>query len=537
MVMDLKQSQQVRKYIDIILRRKALIIAFLLLGVAVGLFLTVTMPKQYRATALLSFQEQKINPAKMSPDIQSKIRDMVSTLTQIVTSRTNLEKLITDLKLYRAERNKLPMEDVIDSMRKHIEIKPSSRGDTFHISFEGSVPEEVVKVANSLAAKFIEENIKYREERATETSAYTKNELQMAKVVLDKKEDAMRAYKLKNYNEMAEQREGNLTRLNSLQQQYQGQQTSTQDLERTKVMLQEQITARKNALTAVNVSVNAEGGKEGIKGNVEPGESEAQQLERMKKLYASLLIKYTDKHPEAIRIHRIIEKLEQSGGSQHTGSVAGRKGDSLAMDPILSQLTMQMKKIEIDIDSLNKERQRTKDLIKKYEEWVAEAPNREAEWSMLTREYSEYKKHYDFLVAQDLQADSIVHLEQKQKGSQFKIEDSARVPEKPFRPDFYKIMGMALASGLLLGFGLALGEAFLDSSFKDVDDIETSLGLSVICSIPYIYTEKENYREKMKSFAWTIAFVVCVIVLGVAILYFWKHGQIILKLGQGKLDV
>ena len=536
MVMDLKQSQQVRKYIDIILRRKALILAFILLGVTVGLIVTVTTPKQYRATALLSFQEQKINPSKMSPDIQSKIRDMVSTLTQIVTSRTNLEKVINGLNLYIDQKRKLPMEDVVDMMRKNIEIRPSSRGDTFSISFEGSIPEEVVKVTNSLAAKFIEENIKYREERATETSSYTKNELQMAKVVLDKKEDVMREYKLKNYNEMPEQREGNLTRLNSLQQQSQGQQTSIQDLERTKVMVQEQITARKNVLTAVNVSVNAEGGKESTKGSIEP-ESEAQQLERMKKLYASLLIKYTDKHPEAMRVHRIIEKLEQSGGNQNKGSASGRKGDFSLTDPILLQLTIQMKKIEIDVDSLNKEKQRTKDLIKKYEEWVAEAPNREAEWSALTREYGEHKKNYDFLVAQDLQAASVLHLEQKQKGSQFKIEDNARLPEKPFKPNFYKIMGMAIASGLLLGFGLALGEAFLDSSYKDVDDIETSLGLSVVCSIPFIYTEKEKHREKVMSLGWTIAFIVCVIILGLAILYFWQHGQIILKLGEGKLNV
>jgi polysaccharide chain length determinant protein (PEP-CTERM system associated) len=526
--MDLKQSQQIRKYIDIILRRKALIIAFLLLGVAVGLILTVITPKEYRATALLSYQEQKVNPAKMSPDVQAKIRDMVSTLSQIVTSRTNLEKVINGFSLYKDEKRKMPMEDVVDKMRKRIEIKPSSRGDTFSISFEGDVPGEVVKVTNSLAAKFIEENIKYREERATETSSYTKNELQMAKVVLDKKEDAMREYKLKNYNEMPEQREGNLTRLNSLQQQHQGQQTSIQDLERTKVMVQEQITARKNALTAVSISMNAEGAKESTKGNAEP-ESEAQQLERLKKSYNSLLIKYTDKHPEAIRIHRIIEKLEQSGGNQKTGSVSGRKGDLVITDPILAQLTIQMKKIDIDVDSLNKEKQQTKNLIKKYEEWIAEAPNREAEWSALTREYGEHKKHYDFLVAQDLQAESVLHLEQKQKGSQFKIEDNARLPEKPFKPNFYKIMGVAITSGLLLGIFLVLGEAFLDSSFKDVEDIETSLGLSVVCSIPFIYTEKEKHREKVMTLGWTLAFIVSVIILGLAFLYFWQHGQIILK--------
>jgi uncharacterized protein involved in exopolysaccharide biosynthesis len=92
--MDSKQSQQIRKYIDIFLRGKIVIVTFTLLGILVSLILYVTMPKQYRATALLSYQQQKVNPNKMSPDVQTKIREMVSTLTQIVTSRTNLEKVI-----------------------------------------------------------------------------------------------------------------------------------------------------------------------------------------------------------------------------------------------------------------------------------------------------------------------------------------------------------------------------------------------------------------------------------------------------------
>jgi len=77
-----------------------------------------------------------------------------------------------------------------------------------------------------------------------------------------------------------------------------------------------------------------------------------------------------------------------------------------------------MKKLEIDIDNLNKEKLQLKDLVKKYEEWVAESPSRELNGRRLPRIWT-LKKHYDFLVGQDLEADSVVHLEQKQKGSQF----------------------------------------------------------------------------------------------------------------------
>jgi polysaccharide chain length determinant protein (PEP-CTERM system associated) len=531
--MDSKQTEQIRKYIEIVLSNKVMIIIFLLLGITTGLIRTLTMEKQYRATALLSYQEQKVNPNRMSPDFQGKILEMVSTLSQIVTSRTSLEKVIKEFNLYEDARKVMPMEDVVEIMRKNLSIKPSPTGDTFSITFQGGIPGQVVKVTNSLAAKFIEENLRYREERATETSSYTKNELQIAKAVLDKKEEIMRDYKLKHYNEMAEQRVGNLERLNSLQQQYQSKQANIQDLERTKVMLQEQVSLRKNLLAAEKVSA-ADGAREVTRGAPQPGESDGERLERLKVLHSSLLIKYTDKHPEVKRVSKIIEKLERAGengqnfGNDKAGLTARGKTNSPDADAVISQLTIQMKKLEMDVDGLNKEKQQLKEQISKTEDWVAKTPVREAEWAALTREYGEHKKNYDSLVAQDLQADSVLHLEQKQKGSQFKIEDAARLPEKPFSPDFYKIMGMAIAISLSLGCGIAFGIAILDPSFKDVSDIETYLGVPVICSIPFIPIEKEKHRERLLSIGWTIAFLVSVVILAALFFYYWRHGRIIL---------
>ena len=114
--MDIQQSQQAKQYLDLFLRRKILILSFLLLSLPVGLGVYLKTPKVYMATSLLSYQQQKINPNTMSPDVVGEISDIVSTLTQIVISRTNLENIITNLKLYSEAREILPMEDVIEIM-------------------------------------------------------------------------------------------------------------------------------------------------------------------------------------------------------------------------------------------------------------------------------------------------------------------------------------------------------------------------------------------------------------------------------------
>ena len=165
--------------------------------------------------------------------------------------------------------------------------------------------------------------------------------------------------------------------------------------------------------------------------------------------------------------------------------------------------------------------------IAKYQRWIEAAPVREAEWNGLTRDYSELRRHYDQLVAQNLQAQSAENLERNQKGSKFKIVDSARLPEKPFKPNFLKILLVAVAASLALSVGSVLAGDFIDTSFKDVGELEEFIGVPVICAIPFIEKAKETRRDAL-VFRVSVA-VISLYGVGLlaAIGYLWSKGLII----------
>lgn len=534
--MDQSQSILLRKYIDIFFRKKFFISFLTLLSLPVGLMLYLMTPKMYEATCLLSYQQQKINPNKMSPDVESRIRDIVSTITQLVTSRTNLEGHIKQLNLYEKEIKKLPMEDVVDVMRRDIKIQPSREGDTFKISYVGKDPGKVVKVTNALAAKFIEENLKYREERAVETSTYTNEELLMAKTVMDQKESAMRDYKLKHYNEMPDQRASNVSRLISLQEQYQKKQEAILELEKTRVLLQDQLNYRKKLLTSEPTGRSGlirENDTETPKNIVEPPD----ELEKLRSRLENLLGKYTENHPEIRKIRHEIAVLEQQRSAQplnrsSNGTIADKipqpPADSLPLDKPIQQYESQMKNISLSIDSIRQEMSQIKGVMAQYEKWVEAAPIREAEWSSLTREYGELKRHYDNLVSQDLQANSMLNLERRQKGSQFKIEDSARIPEKPIKPNFLKIMALSLLISSGFAVGIVFISAFLDQSFRQATEIEGYLGVPVVSVITYIETTQEKISGKRQLWLRTIVFVTTVCLIAGFFYYAWSKGKIII---------
>ena len=526
--MDQQQRQLIKKYLDLILRRKKIIISFLLVSIVVGLGMYLRTPKVFQCTSLIKYQRQSINPTRMSPDdVRSRTREVVSTVSQQITSRTSLERMIKEFDLYPGARRGLPMEDVVAMMRQnHIDISPD-RGDIFKVSYQGADPRKVMLVTNALAAKFIEENLRYREERASETSAYVRDELSMAKETIDRKEAVMRDYKLKYYNEMPDQRQTNMNRLNALQEQLQNAQDSVQDLERTRILIQEQVSLRKEMLAQA-----ARYAGMGETGELAPQLLSPQsEIAGVQARLQELLARYTEKHPEVRRLRKRLEKLEQ----EQLQEIAPEEGEQAASvsparhgDLQLEQLQVQLKEIDYQIRRLKKDRVIIQKQIDQYLKWIENGAVREAEWAALSRDYQQLHEHYQALVARNLEAESAEYLEKSQRGSQFKIIDPAHFPEKPFKPDFKKIMLMALALGLGVGGGLAFGIELLDTSFKDPEELENVLGLPVACAIPLINTPGELKRKKILRIIWTAAFLISSMVVLGLLIYFWQKGAIIL---------
>ena len=528
------QRQLIKKYLDTLLRRKKIVIACLLFGIVGGLWTYVKSPKIYQSVSLIKYQRQQINPTRMSPDdLRTRTREAVDTIAQQVTSRSNLEDMIKQFDMYTTARSNLPMEDVVNMMRRNINISPDRSGDIFQVIFEGSIPRKVMLVTNAIAAKIIEENLRVRQERASETSAYVSDELAMAKDALDKKETVMRDYKLKYYNEMPDQRENNMNRLNALQEQSQNSQSSIHDMERTKVMVQEQISLREELYNQQVAAASSQG----IFVQTLPGTQQlggvAAEINRIRMELSSLQARYTEKHPEVKRLKKILADLEAQQEIVFSGEEGAEESGQIATsqrfyDPQIDALKRQLKDMQYNISYLKKERKETRMQIEQYQKWVEAAPVREAEWVALTRDYEQFQRHYQELVSRSLEAESAYTLERKQKGSQFKIIDPAHFPETPIRPSFKKIMFMAVGLGISLGCCIVFGLELLDTSFKSSDEIEDLLELPVICAIPQVMVQSEKVKSRMYTILWTFVFIVSVCGVGAILVYMWQEGMIIL---------
>ncbi len=306
-----------------------------------------------------------------------------------------------------------------------------------------------------------------------------------------------------------------------MQTQYQSRQDSIQHLEQTRVLMRDQITEKRQDLE--NKKYNSD--QMILNGQPSQVGRGAETLDQLQAELQALQERYTDQHPRIKSLKKKISSFNKTALHKTENEASTEKG--LQRTNVQFELQKQMNEVSLNIEKMNKEREEIKVLIKQYEQWIAAAPVREAEWSALTREYGELKHRYDFLVGQNLQADSALNLERKQKGSQFKIEDPARMPEKPIKPDFLKIMGIALLVGCGLGAGLVFGLELLDTSFRDPAKLEETFNLEVICSVPHLPLKREIARQRIWTTLGTAFFLACGVAIVLAIVFFWKHGRII----------
>jgi hypothetical protein len=112
------------------------------------------------------------------------------------------------------------------------------------------------------------------------------------------------------------------------------------------------------------------------------------------------------------------------------------------------------------------------------------------------------------LLNRKLEADISVNMEKKQKGEQFQIIDSARLPEKPVSPDPKKLFMITVAVALGLGCGLVFLLDFLDSSIRRVDELEENFGLPVLATVPRIFSSRDRSLNRLNRYATTFSLII-----------------------------
>ncbi|WP_020589533.1 GumC family protein [Desulfobacter curvatus] len=488
--------------IDVLIRGRWFLIVPLCISLTLGLGMTLTAKKSYQASTSILVQPQRVPTNYIRSVVSSSIGERISTISQQVLSRSNLEQIIDQFGLYEDSVG-MYQEDKIDGLRKRIKVNidhARQGAEAFSISFTGSEPQRVMRVANTLASYFMDENLKVREAQAIGTSEFLDAELDKTKKRLEEKEQNLAAFRSKYIGGLPDELDTNLRTLDRMQQEI-----------TDKGLLLREINNSINQLNSQISSMAAQKNNSGMNGNdfqdfdfdeLEAGEDA--DLQAAQAQYESLLLRYTEKHPDVKKLKRVIEKLKEDIEAEKAKKEKEQSSDEpgddvlpdMAWDPV-APLRAQRDQLAAEANNIKGEISAIQEKMKIYQQRVEDTPKRELELQSLTRDYGNIQDVYNSLLDRKLEAELSVNMEKKQKGEQFRILDYARLPEKPISPNVKLMFLLSIAGGLGMGGGVIFLKELLNFSvIRREDQIETELGLPILASIPPL--EKPGGRTKKK---------------------------------------
>lgn len=484
----MKEIEQIRKNLNIALDRKYWVVIPLLLSILGGLYYALRTQPIFRGETLILVIAQKVPEGYVRSLVQLDMEERLRTIQQQVTSRTNLEGIMTAHELFtETGEARLSHEDKINRFRKRIKTNVV-RDTAFSISFDYEDPKKAMDVTNKLASNFISENLKIREDHALGTSQFLEEELVAMRKRLEDREEIIKTYRQQHLGALPQDLATNLATLQRLQTRLDQLNTNLAAAEERRVIVQQQIAGLAMGGATTSQAYGA---------------GDPRGLASLRSELANLELRYTENHPDVVRLKTMIARLESQEAAGASGGTEAETGTATVTSDgrfsLTDMLRPQLQQITSEIAGLRSEIQRTRQQMEIYEQRVEETPKREQEMILLTRDYETIKTQYDNMAKRKLDADIALNMERKQRGEQFMMLDPARLPERPVSPDVTRILMYSLILGLCLGGGLAFTVEMLDSSYKKPEEAEGELKLPVLGSLCYRYTKKELQMQKLKG--------------------------------------
>lgn len=475
-----------------IFRRHAVQFGAAFLGIfAFAVVISFIIPPIYQSTGTIMIEAPQITADLVPATVTSYADERIEVIKQRVMTRENLMGIIDKYQLYKDTKNLYSPSELIGEMRDRIAVElvnvnlqgrmnPAGGTIAFKVSFESREPELAHRVANELVTLFLDENVKARTERATQTTEFLSQEAEKIKKDLEVLETKIAKYK-QQYGLATPE---NLALVMSTIQRVESE---LRTVEHDYKVAQEEVRLLELELA------NVRAGGIVAPGATAPTLSPAQELERTRAEYAKLMSTYTESHPDVVAAKRKIDQLERQLASG--GGKAARPA-AVSGDITTARLEARISSARGRAASLAQQQSVLRAKLNNLEQQMAKAPEVERGLSSMVRDQESAQKKYEEIRAKQMTAQVAENLEGGRKAERFTLLEPPLLPEKPIKPNRKKLIAMGFVLALIAAGGLIMALESFHGGIRGVEALESVIGYRPMAVIPYITIDSEMERRK-----------------------------------------
>lgn len=512
------QAQGLDLYWRIAVRRRWWILTSFVIGWAAVLAASWLIAPKYKSEAMILVEQQRVPEQYVMPNVTMDVAARMNTLTEQIMSRTRLLAIAAKFDLYGGDPVKNDPDKLAEKLRADIKIdlqtsanKGQQQLTAFKLSYVAPNSQLAQQVTQELTSLFIDTSLKHSAEASQQTTDFLQRQLEVARKDLDDQETKLREFKSQYLGELPEQLQSNVQILSGLQGRLQSATDTLNRAEQQRVYLESLMAqyrgAQKNSATSDT-----------------PLTSDVvdQQLAKLHQDLTVLQAKYTDKHPDVIKVKSEIAaaealkvKIEKEQNTKPDTSTKKLTPSQLQAQAPIMQVESQLKAIELEIANDRAEIKNINSQIAQYQSRLNLTPMREQQLAAIIRDHDQSQKNYQELLKKSQQSELATSLESQQQGEQFKLIDPPSLPLRPYSPDRSKMALIGIVAGIALGVVVAgvveLSELHVYTEGQVKDIVGATL---MIVNVPALRTQSESHAQK--RVVWVQAMAAAVIVLFVS---------------------
>jgi len=550
-----RRALDVEDYIDILRRHKGWIVGPFLLTLVASVVGVYLWPDSYSSQAVVKVQPQQLPQSMVPSAINQLMTDRINSMSQTILSRTVLTTIINTFGLYQRERSRMPIEDVIEQMRKAIQILPvQSIGGPGHevpafiVQFSYENRYTAQKVAQDLVSRFIDQNVRDRTNQVYITSQFLKDQVDTAKKDLDEIETKLTNFRVEYNGRLPDQVTANMSQMQALQFNATALDNSIQRAEQSKLQLETELRIAREQLTALQKEpVNETIGANGLPVNVKSdrlleAERNIVQLDQQLAIFRQ---RYTEGHPdvELLKDRLALEKKRRDDIAKEDQAAYAKaleemkeKAKKDGPRPLNPQVAKEMRDAEnsiqrlqsaieaknLEIESYNKEIKRTSESVKSYQGRIEAVPVGERQYGDLVRDRDLAKQRFISMEENYNKAQVAQEMEGRKQGETLELLDPASLPQNPTEPKRPMIISIGAGLGLLLGIVLAGAREMKDTSLKNLKDVRAYTQMAILGSIPLLENDfVVRRRKRMAWLGWTTSSLAAAVIIAGSIVYYY----------------
>ncbi len=437
--------EKLDEYLKMIWRHHWLAVSVALIVCIIGWSYVIVTPNRYQVKAKVYLdQSSMLKPLLKGLAAESQVTQRTAQLMeQTLLSTSSLEQVVKKTGLAANAKSDAEVQLIIKTLAEKITIYGNREGDNVYlIVYEHSNPRIAHGVVDELLKIFIEQVLHADESDKEVTEAFLDKQIAEYEAKLEAAEQRLKDFKQKHFNVMASDGTTYFARLESLRG----------ELTTAKLELQEAITRKHSISMQVGAfSGSAADGSDAVQ-IATPLDTRIQALEAQ---LDELQSHYTERHPDVISTHRILQELRMQKQREAVSSAGAVDRSALARNPVYQQLGVLLSDADGKVASLQTR-------VKEYERRLAElqksvdtVPKVEAELTKLNRDYDVNKERYELLL-QRRESAKLAGDAEKADEVKFEIIDAPKVPMVPVGPNRLKWVTIMFVFGVIAGVGVAL---------------------------------------------------------------------------------